>query len=159
MRLVYLKPELDNLSQGQRISFARQIRLMTQDELSDKLGITGENKRRTMTRYENGERNPKEERTKIIADILKINYNAIKEYDYKNPIDIVYTLMWLEEMIPNIKIELSEIKQIKERDILLIEKGIHEWNTMKSKRQQKEISYKEYIEWKLTYNLEDILND
>jgi transcriptional regulator with XRE-family HTH domain len=60
MRLVYLKPELDDLSQGQRISFARQIRLMTQDDLSDKLGITGENKRRTMTRYEKGERNPKE---------------------------------------------------------------------------------------------------
>ena len=71
MRLVYLKPELDDLSQGQRISFARQIRLMTQDDLSDKLGITGENKRRTMTRYEKGERNPKEERTRIIADILK----------------------------------------------------------------------------------------
>ena len=43
MRLTYLKPELDNLSQGQRISFARQIKIMTQDELSDKLGITSEN--------------------------------------------------------------------------------------------------------------------
>ena len=80
MRLTYLKPELDDLSQGQRISFARQIKLMSQDDLSDKLGITGENKRRTMTRYEKGERNPKENRTKIIADILKVNYNSIKKY-------------------------------------------------------------------------------
>ena len=46
MRLIYLKPELDDLSQGQRIAFAREFRMMTQDELSDKLGITGENKRR-----------------------------------------------------------------------------------------------------------------
>lgn len=159
MRLIYLKPELEDLSQGQRIAFAREFRQITQNELSDKLGITGENKRRTMNRYENGERNPKEDRTRIIADILNINYNAIKNYDYKTPIDIIYTLMWLEELIPNIKIELPETKQIKENDLLLIQKGIHEWNTMKSKRQQKEISYKEYIEWKLTYNLGDILND
>ena len=59
MRLIYLKPELDDISQGQRISFARQFRRFTQNDLSDNLGITGENKRRTMTRYETGERNPK----------------------------------------------------------------------------------------------------
>ena len=63
--------------------------------MSDNLGITGENKRRTMTRYEKVERNPKNDRTKIIADILKVNYNVIKKYDYKNPVDVVYTLMWL----------------------------------------------------------------
>lgn len=34
---------------------------MTQDDLSDKLGIIGENKRRTMTRYDKGERNPNED--------------------------------------------------------------------------------------------------
>jgi hypothetical protein len=52
MRLVYSRPTLDDLSQGSRIAYARQFRFMSQDELSDKLGITGENKRRTMTRYE-----------------------------------------------------------------------------------------------------------
>lgn len=146
MRLVYLKHALDELSQGQRISFARQIRLLTQDDLSDKLGITGDNKRRTITKYEKGEINPKEDRTRIIADILKINYNAIKFYDYKNPIDIVYTLMWLEELISSIKIELPEMKQYKQKDLLIIQKEIHEWNLMKSKRQQREITYKDYIE-------------
>jgi len=155
MRLVYLKHALDDLSQGQRISFARQIRLLTQDDLSDKLGITGDNKRRTITKYEKGEINQKEDRTRIIADILKINYNAIKFYDYKNPIDIVYTLMWLEELISSIKIELPEMKQYKEKDLLIIQKEIHEWNLMKSKRQQREITYKDYIEWKLTYNFEE----
>lgn len=146
MRLVYLKHALDELSQGQRISFARQIRLLTQDDLSDKLGITGDNKRRTITKYEKVEINPKEDRTRIIADILKINYNAIKFYDYKNPIDIVYTLMWLEELISSIKIELPEMKQYKQKDLLIIQKEIHEWNLMKSKRQQREITYKDYIE-------------
>ena len=29
MRLIYLKPELDDISQGQRISFVRQFRRFT----------------------------------------------------------------------------------------------------------------------------------
>mgnify|MGYP003309465698 CR=1 FL=1 len=37
MKYTYLKPELKNLSQGERIAFVRQLRLMTQDEVFDKL--------------------------------------------------------------------------------------------------------------------------
>ena len=80
MRVLYLKPKLKDLSQGARIAFIRQFRFMSQDDVSEKLGLSGECKRRTMTRYEKGERNPKEDRTKIIAGILNINYNAIKKY-------------------------------------------------------------------------------
>lgn len=47
MRLIYTKPKLKDLSQGSRIAFIRQFRLMTQDDVSDKLGLTGECKRRT----------------------------------------------------------------------------------------------------------------
>lgn len=126
--------------------------------MSDSLGITGENKRRTMTRYEKGERNPKEDRTKIIADILKVNYNAIKKYDYKNPIDVIYTLMWLEELMPVIKVDLEDIK-LYDKDLIKIYKGIHVWKLMQSRRERKEISYKEYVEWKLTVDMEEILND
>lgn len=39
MRLLYTKPELKDLSQGSRIAFVRQLRLMTQDEVFDKLEI------------------------------------------------------------------------------------------------------------------------
>ena len=70
MRILYTKPELVDLSQGSRIAFARQFRFMTQDDVSDKLGLTGECKRRTITRYEKGNRNPKDDRTSKIAKIL-----------------------------------------------------------------------------------------
>ena len=80
MRLIYTKPKLKDLSQGSRIAFARQFRLVTQDNVSDKLGLTGECKRRTMTRYEKGERNPKDDRTLEIANILTILYKfSIKQ--------------------------------------------------------------------------------
>ena len=159
MRLIYSRPILDDLSQGSRIAFARQFRFMSQDELSDKLGITGENQRRTMTRYEKGQRNPKEDRTKIIAEILNINYNAIKKYDYRYPMDIVYTLIWLEELIPNYSIELASTKNLSSADVLKIKNAIDKWNKMKSKRDKREISYKEYTNWKLTYDFGGDSND
>lgn len=78
MRLIYTKPKLKDLSQGSRITFVRQFRFLTQDDVSDKLGLTGDCKRRTMTRYERGDRNPKDERLTEIANILNVSFNSIK---------------------------------------------------------------------------------
>ena len=152
MRLLYTKPELKDLSQGSRIAFVRQFRLMTQDEVSDKLGLTGECKRRTMTRYEKGERNPKDDRTYELSKILKVNYNAIKKYDLKDQSDILYTLMWLEELLPRYQIDLSRIPSINDDNIIKFKEFINEWEEMRTKRFKREISYEQYVEWKL--NLE-----
>lgn len=152
MRLLYTKPELKDLSQGSRIAFVRQFRLMTQDEVSDKLGLTGECKRRTMTRYEKGERNPKDDRTYELSKILKVNYNAIKKYDFKDQSDILYTLMWLEELLPRYQIDLSRIPSINDDNIIKFKEFINEWEEMRTKRIKIEISYEQYVEWKL--NLE-----
>ena len=131
MRLLYTKPELKDLSQGSRIAFVRQFRLMTQDEVSDKLGLTGECKRRTMTRYEKGERNPKDDRTYELSKILKVNYNAIKKYDFKDQSDILYTLMWLEELLPHYQIDLSRIPSINDDNIIKFKEFINEWEEMR----------------------------
>lgn len=155
MRFLYTKPELDDLSQGSRIAFARQFRYMTQDDVSDKLGITGECKRRTMTRYEKGDRNPKDYRIFEIAQILNVNVNAIKKYDFKNPIDILYLLMWLEEYIPKYQIDISKVPNVREENIVKFKNFINEWNLMREKRNNREISYEEYIEWKLTYEVKE----
>lgn len=154
MRLIYTKPSLNDLSQGSRIAFVRHFRFMTQDDVSNELGLTGECKRRSMTRYEKGDRNPKEERTKQLANIFRISYNAIKKYDYKEPIDILYTLMWLEEIIPRYYIDLSKVPNINENNINIIKKFINEWERMRTKRLKREISYIDYIEWKLTYEVD-----
>lgn len=153
MRILYTKPELVDLSQGSRIAFAREFRFMTQDDVSDKLGLTGECKRRTMTRYEKGNRNPKDDRTSEIAKILDININAIKKYDYKEPIDLLYTLMWLEELIPKYQIDISKVPNINDENIVMFKQFINEWNVMREKRNKREITYEEYIEWKLTYEV------
>lgn len=153
MRLTYTKPKLKDLSQGSRIAFARQFRIMTQNDVSDKLGLTGECKRRTMTRYEKGERNPKNERLEEIANILNINSNAIKKYDYKSVEDIIFTLMWLEELLPNYQIDFSNITNTSEKNIMVLKQWQAEWEVKKKKRSKRELSYEEYIEWKLKYSI------
>ena len=87
---------------------------MIQDEVSDILGLTGECKRRTMTRYEKGDRNPKLKRLEEISSILKVNINSLKEYDFNDSIDVVYIFMWLEELIPNYVIDVSKVPRVDE---------------------------------------------
>lgn len=109
MKLMYSRPILRDLSQGSRIAFVRQFRGKTQDEISGLLGVAGDNRRRTMTRYEKGDRNPNVIRTRHIAELLDVSYYAIKQYDYRELLDIIYTLLWLEELMPNYHLDLSEV--------------------------------------------------
>ena len=82
MKLIYSRPILRDLSQGARIAFARQFRLKTQDNLAEYLQVGGKCRRRTITRYETGERNPEKNRTNKIAEYLNVSYYAIKRYDF-----------------------------------------------------------------------------
>lgn len=146
MRIIYTKPTLTDLSQGSRISFVRQFRRMSQDDVSTELGLTGECKRRSMTRYEKGDRNPKEDRTKILAKIFNVSYYAIKKYDYKDPLDLFYTLMWLEEIIPKYQINLSLVPNIDKDDIKQIKDFMKIWEEKRIKRNNRNITYDEYVE-------------
>lgn len=154
MKLVYSRPILHDLSQGSRIAFVRHFRLMSQDEVACELGIGSKSRRRTVTRYEKGDRNPEECRTKKIANILNVKYEAIKRYDYKKPIDLIYTLLWMEELLPNYHFDISDVKDIDDEYIETLNKFLEEWNLMKQRRKNKEIRYSDYIEWKLTYCLD-----
>lgn len=138
MRLMYLKPRLKDLTIGSRIAFVRQFRNLTQEDVSEKLGLNGENKGSTMTRYEKGER------ILELSKIFNVNINSIKNYEYKEPIDLIYHLLWLEELYPYMKIELP-ITYYSENSFI-IKKFMDEWNEMRKKRAKREITYEEYIE-------------
>lgn len=152
MRYVYLKPELKDLSQGSRIAFAREFRYMTQDNVSNKLGLTGECKRRSMARYERGDRVPKEERLQEIANILNINVKCLKEYDFKNEEDMIYILLWMEELYPRMNIDLGLSESLPKESDIKLKRFFEEWNAMKEKRVDLELSYDDYVEWKLQYD-------
>ena len=134
MRYVYLKPELNDLSQGSRIAFAREFRYMTQDNVSDKLGLTGECKRRSMARYERGDRVPKEARLKEIANILNVNVKCLKEYDFRNEEDMIYVFLWMEELYPRMNIDLGFSETLLKESDNKFKRFFEEWNVMKEKR-------------------------
>ena len=152
MRYVYLKPELNDLSQGSRIAFVREFRYMTQENVSDKLGLTGECKRRSMARYERGDRVPKEERLQEIANILNVNVKCLKEYDFRNKEDMIYILLWMEELYPRMNIDLGLSESLPKESDIKLKRFFEEWNVMKEKRANLELSYDDYVEWKLQYD-------
>ena len=152
MRYVYLKPELKDLSQGSRIAFVREFRYLTQDNVSDKLGLTGECKRRSMARYERGDRVPKEERLQEIANILNVNVRCLKEYDFRNEEDMIYILLWMEELYPRMNIDLGLSESLPKESDIKLKRFFEEWNVMKEKRVNLELSYDDYVEWKLQYD-------
>lgn len=155
MKYIYLKPELENLSQGERIAFARQVRRMSQDELADKLGFTGESKRRGVARYERGDRVPKEYRLKEIAGILNVNVKCLKEFDFRNDEDMIYMLLWMEEMYPRMDIDLDIPEYFPLKRDKKLGKFMREWKVIREKRCNHEITYDEYIEWKLQYEYKE----
>jgi len=101
MEPTYSMPNLKDLSQGSRITFVREFRLMSLNGVSEKLGLKG----KTKTRYETGEFYPKEARLLEIAEILNVSANSIKEYKFKEPTDLIYHFMWLEESDPDFKMD------------------------------------------------------
>ena len=62
--------------------------------------------------------------------------------------------LWLEELLPNYQIDFSKTSFMYNEKVNYYKKFINDWNIMRNKRMKKEISYEEYINWKLTYRIE-----
>lgn len=61
--------------------------------------------------------------------------------------------MWLEELLPNYHIDLSDVPNVNDKYIVILKKFVSEWDLMRNKRAKREISYEKYIEWKFNYDL------
>lgn len=118
--MYFKKPTLNNLSQGARLEYVRRIRHMDMDDVADYFGFGGNDPHKTFNSYENNYRRPSKERLKDIAELYEVSINAIKEYDFSNPIDIVYFHMWLEEEFPyfEINFDSDSFEKTKYNDIV-----------------------------------------
>ena len=152
---VYLDPQLEDLTVGARLAFVREFRGLTQDAVAEYLELEGENRRRTVTRYETNKRVPSEERLKKLRKLYRVNINSIKPYDFDSLEDSMYILLWLEELYPN-SFKYFEIieKYPKEQERIMM-RFSDEWKEMREKRINKEITWSEYIEWKLNYHIKE----
>ena len=149
----FIRPRLKDLSQGARITYVRQLRGMTQDELAGKLGFTDDRRRRHITRYETNERVPKEDRLEQLAKILNVSVNAIKSYDYTNPNDLIYTNIWMEELIPGYKMDINTLNNVWFDSVTYLKYYTKSWEAMNQKLNNNEIRLKDYIGLKLNIDV------
>lgn len=63
--------------------------------------------------------------------------------------------MWMEEIIPNYMIDISKVAIVDEKYASLIYKSIDSWNIMRQKRLRREITFEEYTEWKLNFDIKE----
>lgn len=154
--MYYVKPTLKNLSQGARLEYIRKLRHMSADDVAEYFGFGGKEPHKTFNSYETNYRGPSKERLKEIAELYEVSVNAIKKYDFNNPIDVVYFYMWLEEEFPYYEIIFDNYSYEKTDYNEIVQCAFREWKLMREKRENFEISDDEYLEWKFHFELKDI---
>jgi len=153
MNMYFRKPTLKNLSQGARLEYVRRLRHMDADDVAEYFEFGGDDPHKTFRYYENNDRSPSKERLMDIVNLYEVSINAIKRYDFNNPIDVVYFHMWLEEEFPYFEINFDSDSFEKTEYNDIVQKAMNKWKEMRDKRENLEISDEEYLEWKLNYEI------
>lgn len=84
------------MTQGERIKYIRQKRVLTQQQLGEACGFTETSAGVRIRQYESNKKSPKDDTLMAIAQALHVNYIAIKNYDLGSAEDILETLFWLD---------------------------------------------------------------
>ena len=128
---------------------------MNEDDVAEYFGFGGKDPHKTFNSYETNYRGPSNDRFKQIAALYEVSVNAIKKYDFNNPIDVISNLMWLEEEFPYYEIIIDNDSYEKTDYNEIVQNAIREWQQMRVKRENLEISDEEYLEWKLNFEIVD----
>ena len=156
MKNYFFKPELENLSQGARLKFVRELRYMSKPNVAEFLELGGKNPTDTVSKYERNKRKAELKRVKKLAELFNVSVYAIQRYNFTDPNEVVHYHMWEEELCLYSEYIFDKDAMKKtyyNKDII---RGLEEWEKMKIKRERREISDREYLEWKLHFDLKDI---
>ena len=114
-RMFYIKPNLKNMSQGARLEYIREVRHMTKEDVAAYFGFGEKEPNKTIREYENNTTSPSPSRLEELAKLYEVSVDAIRKYDFTNPIDEIYYQMWLEEEFPYYQFNIGIVFQ--ERNI------------------------------------------
>lgn len=104
------------MTTGKRIRYTRTFRGMTQKDLGIALGFDPGSADIRVSQYESDNRKTiKEPMLRQMAEILKVNYNALKTYEFDNPLDVMESFFWFEKEFP-LQIALFEFQTDKDID-------------------------------------------
>jgi transcriptional regulator with XRE-family HTH domain len=85
----------DTLHIGKRIRFLRERRGLTQKQLGELAGLI----EATVRKYEIGQRNPKPDQIKLIADALGVTPNALSPVEIETDADIISLILAIDKRI------------------------------------------------------------
>lgn len=138
------------MSIGENIKRIRNKRGITQKELGISIGFSETSASPRIAQYETGNRVPKEEILKRIADVLQVNWRNIDiPTGYKEE-DMVYRLLVLEDYFPEMKLE----RNVQTGDVVInfhnktLNDFLLAWGEVRGKREKGLISEEEYLNWK-----------
>lgn len=149
MTTIYTLPKLKSLRQGARIAFIRQYRQMTQKALGIKVGMTPVSVGRMMNKIEVHDRDISPDRLKKMAEVLDVNIHMIERWDFKDPEQLFYALLWIDELCPNIVVRNTLKGKLNNETMKVLNKRYAEWRDMRRKYLHKYITYPKYLDWKL----------
>ena len=154
----FFRPELRDLTIGARLEFIRKFRYLDEKNVAEELGLGGKDLARTIRDYERNAIKPLSGRLEELADLYEVSIDAIRDYDLSNPIDLIYIAMWQEELMPYFDINIDDIANNLNEYAKEVVKGLKEGKEMKEKRENMEITIQEYIDWKLNYKFDDLID-
>ena len=152
--MFYKKELLDNMSQGARLKFIRENKGIKLNDIAKYLGYSSN---KSIREWENNTKSPDATNLKRLAEAYGVSIDAIKKYDFIDPIDEIYYQMWLEEQYPYYQFDINSCRFAGSAYNFNVQNGINEWLEMRKKRENHEITDQEYIEWKLNYKLNNPL--
>ena len=153
--MFFKKEPLKNMSQGARLKFIRENKGI---ELNDIAKYLGYKSNKPIREWENNVKSPDARNLLRLAEAYGVSIDAIKNYDFIDPIDEIYYQMWFEEQFPYYQFNIDSSRFAGSSYNFNVQKGINEWLEMRKKRENYEITDQEYIEWKLNYTLNNSLN-
>ena len=151
--MFFKKELLENMSQGARLKFIRKNKGIDLDDIAKYLGYSSN---KPIREWENNTKSPDARNLPRLAEAYRVSIDAIKKYDFIDPIDEIYYQMWLEEQYPYYQFQLPD-RFAGSAYNFNVQNGINEWLKMREKREKYEITDQEYIEWKFNFKLENPL--
>lgn len=152
----FFKPKLENLSQGARLKFVRELRYMSKPNVAEFLELGGEKPTDSIDKYERNARKPQPERLEDLAELFDVSNYAIRKYNFVDQNEVIYYHMWEEELCPYSEFVFDKDamkKTFYNEDII---RGFEAWEEMRERRINGEISDSEYIDWKLNFDLRNL---
>ena len=124
------KELLENMSQGARLKFIRVIENLELDDVAKYMGYSSN---KSIREWENNSKSPDATNLKRLAEIYGVSIDAIKNYDFIDPIDEIYYPMWFEEQFPYYEFDIASCRFGGSAYNFNVQNGINEWLEMRKK--------------------------